>query len=116
MTTPAQRIEQRIEAMSGTEYMGQVKRLGCLCCRLRGIPDTPASAHHPRKFGGLRDLLDKWTIPLCEFHHTVGPEAIHRIRRRVEQVWGMSEQQMAEQTRKDVAALLACDVRFARAA
>ena len=31
----------------------------------------------------------------------------------VERNYGMTEQQMAEQTRKDVAALMACDVRFA---
>lgn len=104
--------EQRIEQMTGRQYMTEVHRLSCLCCRIRGIDGTPAQAHHPRKFGGLRRLLDKWTIPVCEWHHTVAPDSIHSQRANVEQNYGISEEQMAEQTRKDLIALLRCDVRY----
>lgn len=105
--TPAEFVDQ----MSGKEYMGYVKRLGCLLCELQRHPDTPASAHHPRKYGGLRSLLDKETIPLCEQHH-VGPQGVHSLRRKVEEVYGISEEQMSVITRQNVIALVATNVRF----
>ena len=105
--------EQRVSAMTGGQYMAQVARLSCLLCRLRGIDGTPAEVHHARKHGGLRSNTHKDTIPACSHHHRTGPDSLHRARALVERNYGMTEQQMAEQTRKDVAALMACDVRFA---
>ena len=110
-------IDERIEAMSGKTYMGYVARLQCVCCELLGVSraddHAPVQVHHPRKHGGLRELVDKKTIALCKFHHDEGPQSVHRIRRRVEEVYGVTEEQMSEITREKVAALLARDVRYA---
>lgn len=108
--------EQRVTAMTGKQYMAQVARLSCLPCRLLGIEGTPAQVHHPRKFGGLRSNVDKETIPVCDPHHDGTEQSIHMNRKHVAEMFGMSEQEMAEQTRRDVIALLSCDVRYARAA
>ena len=108
--------EQRIEQMTGCEYMAEVHRLSCLCCRIRGIDGTPAQAHHPRKHGGLRDLLDKWTIPVCKWHHTDAPDSIHSQRAHVERNYGITEEEMSTRTRSDVIALLRCNVRYGSAA
>jgi hypothetical protein len=105
-------IADRIERMSGSVYMGHVARLGCLLCRMNGIADTPSEVHHARKHGGKRSNCDKDTIPLCLQHHRIGPGAVHNIRRRVEEIYGISEEQMAAQTREHVAALLALNVRY----
>ena len=104
--------EQRIEKMSGAKYMGYVARLGCILCARDGYPDIQAQVHHPRKHGGLRRLLDKHTIPLCEPHHS-GPNSVHMARRHVEERYGISEEQMSAQTRLDVIALIRQSVGFA---
>ena len=104
---------EAVDAMSGRDYMAQVARLGCYLCRVAGHEDTPAQVHHPRKFGGLRSLLDKQTIPLCEAHHS-GPQGVHMLRKRVEEVYGMSEAHMSAQTRLDVVAQVARNVRFTK--
>lgn len=107
--------EQRVTAMTGKQYMAQVARLSCLPCRLLGIDGTPAEVHHARKHGGLRDNSHKTTIPLCPHHHRIAPDSVHRARALVERNYGMTEEAMAEQTRRDVIALMSCDVRYARA-
>ena len=104
---------EAVDAMTGAQYMAHVARLGCYLCRVAGHDDTPAQVHHPRKHGGLRSKLHKETVPLCDFHHT-GPQGVHSLRRRVEEVYGMSEEHMAAQTRLDVIALVARNVRYAR--
>jgi hypothetical protein len=71
------------------------------------IADAPPAVHHARNHGG-KDI-----IPLYPKQHRIGPGAVHNIRRRVEEVYGISEEQMAAQTREDVAALLALNVRYA---
>lgn len=59
-------------------HMGRVKDLGCLVCRLMGMPDTPAEAHHLIESG--RRVSDFATIPLCPEHHR-GSQGIHTLHR-----------------------------------
>ncbi len=106
-------LDERIDAMSDSDYMGYVARLSCLPCRLLGIYDTPAQVHHARLNGGRRDKCHKMTIPVCPKHHTDLPISIHRQRKFVERNYGMSEPDMAIETRKDVAELMSRDVRYA---
>ncbi|MGL5003895.1 MAG: hypothetical protein ACRDAM_13235, partial [Casimicrobium sp.] len=73
-----------------------------------------AQVHHARKFGGLRDLRHKDTVPVCPWHHTEAPDSIHRERNRVEENYGASEDEMVNQTRRDVAELSSRDVRYAK--
>ena len=106
---------EAVDKMTGAQYMAQVARLGCYLCRISGHEDTPAIVHHPRKNGGKRSLTDKQTIPLCPFtHHDGGPLSVHMLRKRVEEVYGMSEEHMSAQTRLDVIALVARNVRYQR--
>lgn len=107
---------ERVDAMTGKQYMAQVARLSCLGCRIRGIDGTPAEVHHARKHGGLRSNTHKDTIPLCPHHHRIAPDSVHRARQLVKKNYGMTEEQMVEVTRKDVVTLLSCDVRHSRAA
>lgn len=95
-----------IDDLTGKQYMALVARLSCIICRKRGYPDSPAEVHHVRKNGGLRENVDKWTIPLCPYHHRIGPDAVHNARRLVERLHGISEEAMAEETRRDVEEML----------
>ncbi|MGL4231673.1 MAG: Ref family recombination enhancement nuclease [Casimicrobium sp.] len=112
-------IEERIEAMSGKTYMGYVARLQCVCCEIMGVSraddHAPVQVHHPRKHGGRRELTDKQTIPLCPFHHDQDEQSIHRARRRVEEIYGVTEEQMSAMTREKVKALMVRDVSYATA-
>lgn len=101
-----------VDSLSGRDYMAQVARLGCYLCRLAGHDDSPAQVHHPRKHGGRRDVLHKETVPLC-FEHHQGATGVHMLRKRVEAVYGVTEEQMSEQTRLDVIALISRNVRYA---
>jgi len=58
----------------GLDYMLAVKQLPCCIC---GAP-PPSEAHHTicSRFGS-RKTSDFNTIPLCAYHHRVGPDAIH---------------------------------------
>jgi len=51
-------------------HMGQVKALGCWCCRKDGRGWVPAEAHHIREgYGASEKAHDDETIPLCVWHH-----------------------------------------------
>lgn len=61
-------------------WLAFVRSLPCLCCP-HGKQTTPTRAHHPR---GLfprtmgRRISDMLAMPLCDAHHTEGPDALHR--------------------------------------
>ena len=106
------RLDEIIDAMSGSAYMKEVARLTCLPCRLLGYEGAPACEHHPRKHGGLRSNVDKLTIPVCSIHHDQSPTSIHRQRQHVERNYGVTEERMSEITREDVKALLKRNVKY----
>jgi hypothetical protein len=61
-------------------HLAHVRSLLCLCCA-HGRQTTPTRAHHPK---GLfprtigKRVSDLLCLPLCDDHHTVGPDALHR--------------------------------------
>lgn len=61
-------------------WLGHVRRLPCLCCP-HGRQQSPTRAHHPRglflRTMGKR-ISDLLCLPLCDWHHTTGDDALHR--------------------------------------
>lgn len=70
--------------VEGRRHMARVAQLACVCCGAR-----PVEVHHviSGRFGQRR-ASDLETIPLCQFHHRIGPEAIHASKRDWEAKWG----------------------------
>lgn len=62
------------------DWLARIRSLPCLCCP-DGKQTSPTRAHHPR---GLfprtmgRRIADLLCLQLCDDHHTVGPDALHR--------------------------------------
>lgn len=61
-------------------WLARIRRFPCLCC-YQGRQTTPTRPHHPK---GLfprtlgKRVSDLLCLPLCDWHHTDGPNALHR--------------------------------------
>lgn len=62
------------------DWLARIRGLPCLCCG-HGRQTTPTRAHHPKglfpRTTGKR-ISDLLCLPLCDWHHTDGPQALHR--------------------------------------
>lgn len=70
-----------------TGWLARVRTLPCLCCP-HGRQQRPTEAHHtkglfPRTTG--KRISDLLCLQLCQWHHTLGPDALHRT--GDEQAW-----------------------------
>src|SRR5690349_2812474 len=54
-----------------SDHMGKVAALGCIVCRNKGYPDTPAEIQHVIDQKN-RDRNHLRVIPLCPIHHRTG--------------------------------------------
>ena len=61
-------------------WLARVRSLPCLAC-FSGQQTTPTRAHHPKglfqRTMGVR-VSDLLCLPLCDSHHTDGPDALHK--------------------------------------
>lgn len=61
-------------------WLDHIRSLPCLCCPI-GRQEGRSRAHHPRglfpRTMGVR-VSDLLCLPLCDAHHTSGPDALHR--------------------------------------
>jgi hypothetical protein len=61
-------------------WLARIRSLPCLCCP-HGRQSHPTEAHHPK---GLfprtigKRISDLLCLPLCQWHHTMAPDALHR--------------------------------------
>jgi Protein of unknown function (DUF968). len=90
------------------QYLSDVASLGCVCCRNLGYGPTPAQVHHPRKGRGMGQRAAHTDgIPLCPRHHLATyPTGFHANARQWQLEHG-TEDELLEQTRKDLAAMRA---------
>lgn len=80
------------------EHYGRVARLGCILCRYIGheTDDSGCEIHHIRRAGKRGDAP---VIGLCTYHHRGSNTSIHGMgRKRFEREYGISEEQLLEQT------------------
>jgi len=78
------------------EKYRKIAELGCSLCRHQGNEGTPAELHHIRR-GGVRSRSP--IIPLCTYHHRGSNTSIHGMgRKRFEQEYGITEEQLLEKT------------------
>jgi hypothetical protein len=83
------------------EKYRKIAELGCSLCRHQGNEGTPAELHHIRR-GGVRSK--SLVIPLCTFHHRGTNTSIHGMgRKRFEQEYGITEEQLLEKTESLIA-------------
>jgi Recombination enhancement, RecA-dependent nuclease len=79
------------------EKYRKIAELGCSLCRHQGNEGTPAELHHIRR-GGVRSKSP--VIPLCPFHHRGTNTSIHSGRKWFEFHYGITEEELLEQTEK----------------
>ena len=78
------------------EKYRKIAELGCSLCRYLQLGETPAELHHIRR-GGVRSRSP--VIPLCTYHHRGSNTSIHGMgRKRFEQEYGITEEQLLEKT------------------
>jgi len=78
------------------EKYRKIAELGCSLCRYLQLGETPAELHHIRR-GGVRSKSP--VIPLCTYHHRGSNTSIHGMgRKRFEQEYGITEEQLLEKT------------------
>lgn len=59
-------------------YLIFVRSLGCIVCRDKGnLQETRTEAAHCGDRGLGQKCSDRETIPLCAWHHRIGPESQH---------------------------------------
>jgi hypothetical protein len=81
--------------MTRKKEYSRLAETGCILCRHRGVPDTPAELHHIRN-GGRRE--DAPVIPLCPEHHR-GATGVHSLGSRgFVRVHGISEEELLKLT------------------
>jgi hypothetical protein len=83
------------------ERYRKISELGCSLCRYLQLGETPAELHHIRR-GGVRSKSP--VIPLCTYHHRGSNTSIHGMgRKRFEQEYGITEEQLLEKTESLIA-------------
>jgi hypothetical protein len=83
------------------EKYRKIAELGCSLCRYLQLGETPAELHHIRR-GGIRSKSP--VIPLCTYHHRGSNTSIHGMgRKRFEQEYGITEEQLLEKTESIIA-------------
>jgi hypothetical protein len=81
---------------SEKEKYRKIAELGCSLCRHQGSEGTESHLHHIRRNNIPRSQAP--VIPLCPYHHT-GSGGIHFLgRKRFEREYGISQEQLLEQT------------------
>lgn len=60
-------------------HMGRVAAMGCVLCRLLGVPqESKTDVHHIREGQGMSQRASNWlVIPLCHYGCHQGPCGIH---------------------------------------
>ncbi len=73
------RLDDKGPARS-SDWLTRVRGMHCLCCA-HGRQQHPTRAHHPKglfpRTYSVR-ISDLLCLPLCDWHHTIGPDALHR--------------------------------------
>jgi Recombination enhancement, RecA-dependent nuclease len=83
------------------EKYRKIAELGCSLCRYLQLGETPAELHHIRR-NGVRSKSP--VIPLCTYHHRGSNTSIHGMgRKRFEQKYGITEEQLLEKTESLIA-------------
>jgi hypothetical protein len=74
-----ERIDDKGPQRNGA-WLDRIRSLPCLCCG-HGRQQHPTRAHHPKglfpRTMGVR-ISDLLCLPLCDYHHTDAPGALHR--------------------------------------
>lgn len=81
------------------DHIESVVSQGCLACRLTGIDDSPAEAHHIGNSAMGKKASNYEVIALCPIHHRLGGHgvAVHAGRESFEKVFG-TEQELLQMT------------------
>ena len=78
--------------------MDNVRELGCIVCRMRGFPGSPAEIHHVD--GKTKPDAHMKVLPLCYHHHRGGndsePISRHPYKRRFQEAYGSEKHLLTE--------------------
>lgn len=89
-------------------YMGRVVALGCIICRKFRFVFSPCEVHHARTGTGAGQRSSHYmTMGLCPHDHRSSNEALHVMGRKAwEKKWGVTELDLAMETRDELAAYI----------
>lgn len=87
-------------------YLASVAMLGCQLCKFLGYGETACEVHHQRTGTGMMRASHYRTVGLCPEHHR-GKTGVHAMgREEFAAMYGISEVELIEQTRAELAHLL----------
>lgn len=87
-------------------YLGAVAGLGCSLCKFLGLGESPCEVHHQRTGTGFGRASHYRTTGLCPEHHR-GKTGVHgQGREEFAAMYGISEVELIEKTRAELAHLL----------
>lgn len=76
----------RSKGLKDKAYLAFISRLACIVCaselmrNLRSIGQvSPTEVAHVGERGLSQKCSDRETLPLCMWHHRIGPEAHHKL-------------------------------------
>jgi hypothetical protein len=61
-------------------YRARIRQMPCIVClKLGRIQAAPTDPHHPKFIvpSGTLKPTDHFCLPVCRWHHTYGPDALH---------------------------------------
>lgn len=84
------------------ERLRKIHDLPCSLCFFLGHQQTSKTIAHHKIGGGLgKKVSDLFTMSLCDYHHTKGPDAIHHIGKvAFEEKFGIDQEGLIEITNK----------------
>jgi len=79
------------------DYVSRCLEDGCIIC------GSPAQWHHEKeRFHGVgMRAPHEFGLPLCPYHHTDGPDSIHRSRVAFERLAGASEAELVDRMQRE---------------
>lgn len=84
------------------EYVEKCLADGCIACLRSGRGATQAQWHHEKQrfHGAAMRAPHEFGLPLCDMHHKVGLDSIHRDRAAFEKLVGCTEAQLVDMLQK----------------
>lgn len=93
------------------DYVSRCVEDGCALCRILGVAGTSAAWHHEReRFHGMSMRgPHEYGLPLCPWHHDIGPDSVHRNPKGFAALSQMSEAQLVDKLQRDYGWATAAD-------
>lgn len=85
------------------DYISRCLEDGCAVCSILGMAGTPGHWHHCKEgwHGAGMRAPHEYGLVLCPWHHTDGPDSVHRNPKGFAALVGMTEAQLVDKMQRD---------------